>query len=56
MEYLLVQVILLLLWTLLWRKKRSAQAKEVVMMTPDAQSTADSLSYIYETGIPRRMQ
>jgi hypothetical protein len=51
--FLVVQAFLLLLWTLLWKRKRSAHSKEIV--TPDSHSSADSLSYIYETGIPRRM-
>ncbi len=51
--FLAAQVFLLMLWTLLWKRKRSAIAKEVV--TPDGGSSTDSLSYIYETGIPRRM-
>ena len=51
--FLVVQVFILFLWTLLWKKKRNAQAKDVVM-SPEL-SSADSLSYIYEAGIPRRM-
>ena len=52
--FLVFQVFLLLLWTLLWKKKRSEQAKQVIM-SPENLSSTDSLSYIYETGIPRRL-
>lgn len=51
--FFIVQIFLLLLWTVLWKKRRSAQSKEVVMR--EGASSTDSLSYIYETGIPRRM-
>lgn len=50
--FLVLQVILLVLWTFLWRRKRSVQAKEVVV--PD--NSTDSLSYLYESGFARRLQ
>ena len=54
--FIVIQVLLLILWTLLWKKKRSAHAKEVAVIMSPAESTTDSLSYIYDSGIPRRMQ
>ena len=50
--FLAAQVLLLVLWVVLWKKKRSQNAKEVVI--PD--NTTDSLSYMYESGFTRRMQ
>jgi len=50
--FLAAQILLLVLWVVLWKKKRSQNAKEVVI--PD--NSADSLSYMYESGFSRRMQ
>jgi len=50
--FLVAQVLLLVLWILVWRRKRSKQAKEVVV--PD--NSTDSLSHMYETGYSRRLQ
>jgi len=50
--FLAAQVLLLVLWVVLWKKKRSQNAKEVVI--PD--NSTDSLSYMYESGFSRRMQ
>ena len=54
-----IQILLLVLWTLLWRRRRSLAAKEVMLQhSPEmaaAASTTDSLSYIYDAGIPRRL-
>ena len=50
--FLVAQVLLLVAWVLLWRKKRSQQAKEVVV--PD--NSTDSLSYMYDSGYSRRLQ
>jgi cbb3-type cytochrome oxidase subunit 3 len=47
------QVILLVLWTVLWKRKRAEQAKEVISL-PD--NSTDSLSYLYESGFSRRLQ
>ena len=49
------QGFLLLLWTCLWKRRRSAMAKEVVGYVPEIGSSTDSLSYIYDAGIPKRM-
>jgi hypothetical protein len=37
----------------LWKRKRSEQAKEVISL-PD--NSTDSLSYLYESGFSRRLQ
>jgi len=50
--FLAAQVLLLVLWVVLWKKKRIQNAKEVVI--PD--NSTDSLSYMYESGFTRRMQ
>ena len=50
--FLAAQVLLLVLWVVLWKKKRTQNAKEVVI--PD--NSTDSLSYMYESGFTRRMQ
>ena len=51
-----MQGFLLLLWTCLWKRRRSAMAKEVVGYVPEiGSSSTDSLSYIYDAGIPKRM-
>lgn len=52
--FLTIQILVLVFWTLLWKRKRSVMAKEVIM-PPENCSSTDSLSYIYDTGIPRRM-
>jgi len=53
--FLIAQGFLLLLWTCLWKRRRSAMAKEVVGYMPEVGSSSDSLSYIYDAGIPKRM-
>eukprot|EP00095_Tigriopus_kingsejongensis_P012749 maker-scaffold30_size591359-snap-gene-1.15 protein:Tk12749 transcript:maker-scaffold30_size591359-snap-gene-1.15-mRNA-1 annotation:"hypothetical protein DAPPUDRAFT_214208" len=50
--FVVVQLFLLFLWTLLLRKKRNLQAKEIIM--PSESSIADSMSYMYESGVSRR--
>lgn len=52
--FIVIQVLLLILWTLVWKKKRTEHAKEVIL-PPEACSSTDSLSYIYDSGIPRRL-
>merc|ERR1711976_46260 len=44
--FLVAQVLLLVVWVLLWKKKRTQQAKEVIV--PD--NSTDSLSYMYDSG------
>ena len=51
--FLVAQLLLLIIWTLVWKRRRSEAAKEVIMRP---ENTHDSLSYIYETGLARRMQ
>ena len=51
--FLALQAVLLIVWTLMWKRRRSEQAKEVIML-PD--NSTDSLSYMYETGFTRRLQ
>jgi len=54
--FLIAQGFLLLLWTCLWKRRRSAMAKDVVGYMPEVgSSSTDSLSYIYDAGIPKRM-
>lgn len=50
--FLVIQIIILSMFVFLWKKKRENQAKEVI--TP-AESTTDSLSYMYESGFTRRL-
>ena len=50
--FLAAQILLLVLWVVLWKKKRIQNAKEVVI--PD--NSTDSLSYMYDSGFTRRMQ
>lgn len=52
--FLVLQILILLFCTLLWKRKRNLQAKEIMLPSPPGSSTADSLSYIYESSIPRR--
>lgn len=51
--FLVIQIIILTMFIFLWKKKRENHAKEVI--TP-AESTTDSLSYMYESGFTRRLQ
>lgn len=51
--FLVLQVIMLVMFTFLWKKKRSNQAKEIIS---PPESTTDSLSYMYESGFTRRLQ
>ena len=50
--FLAAQILLLVLWVVLWKKKRVQNAKDVVI--PD--NSTDSLSYMYDSGFTRRMQ
>ena len=52
--FIVAQVLLLVIWVLFWKKKRSQMAKEVVTTTSQL-SNADSLSYMYDTGFQRRL-
>ena len=52
--FLVAQVLLLVIWVLFWKKKRSQQAKEVVHVNSPGMSNADSLSYMYDSGFQRR--
>ena len=51
--FISIQIMILVFWTVLWKRKRSVMAKEVIL-PPENCSSADSLSYIYDSGIPRR--
>ena len=53
--FIVAQVLLLVVWVLFWKKKRSQMAKEVVT-TASQLSSADSLSYMYDTGFQRRLR
>ena len=60
--FVTVQVLLLVVWMLFWRRRRNVDAKgnlHAVMMPATSTSTLsssnnESLSYIYDSGIPRR--
>jgi len=52
--FLLAQVIIVILFAIIWRRNHNQKDKEFHMMGPE--SRTDSLSYMYETGLARRLQ
>jgi hypothetical protein len=51
--FLFAQVVIVILFAIIWRRNHNQKDKEL-MMGPE--SRTDSLSYMYETGLARRLQ